>query len=227
MEGENAMPEAATRKQVVDFNTLRAAGVPVARAAEYVGRKTSWGYQQEQKRKLTGGEPSALPVRDGAGEVPSWSEAVELIVAIDSHDFDAPGPSLADRYGAQTVAVAWVAAYLAGTQARTTQDYLLEIHEDEEWWDEVKNDPVTTEDILRAVPDAIEKREHLFPDRAKKWDKRLVAEHPDLLLIAEERAKAEDSDDPDEAHRDLRRRIKAGDFDPEHLREPIAVNGHH
>lgn len=36
--------------------------------------------------------------------------------------------------------------------------------------------------------------------------------------------RAEDSDDPDEALRELRRRIKAGDFDPSNLRP--AANNH-
>lgn len=223
------MPEAASRAQITDFNTMRAAGVPIERAAKYVGRKKSWGYQQEQKRQLTNGQPSAVPVQERGGEIPSWSEAVELIVAIDSHDFDSPGPSLADRYGPETVGVAWIASYLAHSLALITQNHMLELHDEEPWWDEIKDNPITTEDILRAIPSAIDKREPLLPARAKKWQDRLLEAHPDLERVDVAMAEAEDSDDPDEAHRDLRRRIKAGEFDPEHLRdpEPVSANGHH
>lgn len=49
--------------------------------------------------------------------------------------------------------VAQVSAYLAHVHALNTQNALLELHDEEQWWDEVKADPITTKDILEAVPE--------------------------------------------------------------------------
>lgn len=125
--------------------------------------------------------------------------------------------------------LASLAGYLAHGQARAMQDYFLELHDEEPWFEEIKNNRITTTDILRAIPTSIDRPESLLPPRAQKWEDRLLEAHPDFGVVAEARAEAEDTDDPDEALRDLRRRIKAGDYDPEHLKEPepVSANGTH
>lgn len=106
--------------------------------------------------------------------------------------------------------MAEVARFLAHCRALDLQLALLDIHEAEEWEQEIRDNPITTEDILQAVPVAIARSESgatydpLQPPRADEWERRLMETHPEFKELADQVDSAYKSDDPEAAMRELR-----------------------
>ncbi len=91
------MPDRSTWAQETDFAAMRRAGVPIERAAEYVGRKRSWGYQQERTRlhreegwseSRNGGPVATLERRSSASPKPAQnlSTVVDILLSFRRDD---------------------------------------------------------------------------------------------------------------------------------------------
>lgn len=219
------------------FDQLRAAGWSIEASAEAIGRSTSWGYNYEHD-KHAGPRNTTHPKQpmrtDDVLPVSTYEDAVELVIAIS--DDDEKAFDLFDKYGAGVVPLmAEVARFLAHCRAIDLQNQLLDIHEGTEWEQEIRDKPITRDDILHSVPAAIARHRkgegyiQLQPPRAYVWERQLMEEHPEFAELADLAHAAMQSDDPEAAMRDLRRRVRDGEFldDEEPDLETVSSNGHH
>lgn len=233
------MPDRSTRKEKDDYWKMRSAGVPPERAATYVGRSRSWGYMQEQEKRAVDTElqrRQSSPIVTDSDELPieHISDAVECIICIVNGQ-DEKGFEYLDRHDIVMVPLmAQVARFLANVQALDAQRQHEELYEGYAWEQEVRDNPVTTEDVLRAVPVSIARYRAgeeimgpLGPPRADEWFQRLVTEDPDFQAVAAAALEARQADDPEAAIKNLRVKVRNGDFISDDEPDPVTTNGHH
>lgn len=229
------MPDRATAKEKRDYWAMRDAGVPPERAANYVGRSRSWAYLQEQEKKdldkASRARGAARHARSNERlSVTTFQDAVDLISAIAAEE-DEKAFELFDKHEAGVIPMmAEVARFLAHCRAIDLQNSLLEIHEGEEWEQEIRDNPITTDDILQSIPVAIARHDAgrnynpLQPPRADEWERRLMETHPEFKELADQVDAAYKSDNPEAAMRELRQSIREQVEDEEP--EAVSVNGH-
>lgn len=219
--------------EIKRYESLRDIGWAPEPAAETIGRSKSWAYNYEAKKRqgMILRSPGRKPhSKNGRLTPAAYQDAVDLISAIVVGDDD-KAFDLFDRYGAGVVPLmAEVARFLANCRAIDLQTQLLDLYEGEEWEQEVRDHPITTEDILQAVPRVMERHQRgetyiqLQPPRADEWERRLLEDNPEFQDLADEVDRAYKSDDPEAAMREIKHRIRSESEEEEDM---ATTNGHH
>lgn len=221
-----------TATEIEKYEERRAMGWSVKESAEFIGRSPSPLYDYEKRK---GQKPielgSARDRKTDAIPHPSLSDAVAFIRALDSENLERAS-QYEEEFGRKLLAsVAEVAIYLADWHADNYQGDILElaIDTEQEWVDEIRDNPLTASDVLAAIPGTMRRRaagdnRRAVPERAEQWWQRIEETNPEVAAMHDEVKQAIASgDDLPEALVELKARIYKGDFRSDDPR--AAVNG--
>lgn len=209
LDGRARMGDPVTKQEKHAYEVLRGAGMSPEAAALRINRSKSWAYNYEKEQR-------AGAVTAPRGPVPKddLSDAVGLIIA-ERTGHETQAFRIVDRFGAGILPfLTQVSWFFATNFADRMNDDLRLLFEDTPLAQELEDQPITAEDVLKTIPVAM--RKHLagenprvdwMPPRAEAWFRRIKEIYPDLQELDSETRDALEADDPDSAMRDLRKSI--------------------
>lgn len=205
MSSTNGRRRKATPGDIRRYHHYRDQGLTIEDASRAVGFKKSWGYQRDQERREVEEQEEEHPI-----PAEDLSDAVALVIAERTEDTERTF-EIYDRFGIFVVPdlcrLVW---YLAKERANDLGDSLEDLFEGEPMADELAAAPITAEDILSQIPEAMRLARtgdpifhNWMPPRAQEWMDRLIASR-DYLADIDARARESLTSGNPEALKNLR-----------------------